>query len=150
MHAIVEAISNPYWWFSVIVVGIGVNFLSAFLTSIFSRYTSRYSATRTRKRAQEDEARAARIERMRQSDREFQIAQHYELKLRLLAISFPLIGVIAVFTVSELPPQLGVAGVLWAHVLTKGIMTVCIFTAVGCLRYAGRIADEINESLRRK
>lgn len=69
MSELIQNFTNPAWLFSVFVVGIVVNLISSYLKAPLDRLWAFLSETRAAQNAQAEAKRAARIAKLRASDR---------------------------------------------------------------------------------
>lgn len=104
MDKIVEALSSPVWWLSVVVAGIVVNLVAAYGKPYIDKLLA---VTSSRWRARSNAAKEKRerfIAQLRSDPNEFQYQSVRELRFRIQAIYALLIGVfILVFVVNVLP-----------------------------------------------
>jgi hypothetical protein len=148
MNEILELLTAPTWWISVVVVGIAINLISAYLKpTLDSRLSGISSWWRLRSERQRAE-RLALVEKLRNSQHEQLLASMDDLRDRSRAVYMLLIGIFAMLFGYGVIPEI-------ASIITFGFGAVSFLMAFlcfkdaevlnGALSQARDVKDEPNE-----
>lgn len=143
MEEMFTELAKPYWWISVVVVGIVINIVSSYFKNYVDNCFSR-AFSWWRNRSVEKKAEWLRtVDWIKQSEKHLLIQSFQESRERLRAIHFLLLGcLIAVFTsfLSQVSHD-----ERYLIILGLGMSTLCLF----CSTYAFFRATDAREKLNR-
>ena len=139
MNEILDSIASPIWWFSVIVVGIAVNLISAYVKPFLDRKMAGYSTARAQNLTRVQNERTARIRRLRESDRALFLAVRREFGMWLWGILLYALATL-LFSLGNEP--------LLLSVIAKFIATILIVLGTHAMFLAFNMGAEIDESIR--
>ena len=97
MTGFFDNLSSPTWWVGVVIVGILINLVSAYLKPRLDIFFSSGSSWWARRSQEKQLQRKARIERMKADPHEQLITAFTELRIRVRGLGFILLGLF-VFT----------------------------------------------------
>jgi len=87
MKEIVGALANPLWWFSVVIAGLLINVLAAYLKGFADRLLARYFDTARRGAQEAEVARNGRILELVNDKDALSLAHFAEIRNRLRALN---------------------------------------------------------------
>jgi hypothetical protein len=147
MQTLIENFSSPYWWATAVVLSIALNLFSNLLWRVLERTWADMSAVRSERLAKKQEARAARIAKLKASDRALFLAVRKEHGWWLwTAMLF------AVAALSMVAGNIDYTVFPTAAIILKFILSVLSIIAmllgINSLRKGAVAASEIDEALR--
>lgn len=92
MEGLLDELSKPVWWVSVVVAGFLINLLSAYLKTSLDRFLAHLSARTRRQQTARAEALALRVTKAESSRDWMQFEMHLEIRQRLQSISYLLLA----------------------------------------------------------
>ena len=95
MEELLRNVSSPSWWVGVVIVGILINLISAYLKPRIDGIASKLSTRRRNQVAADQEFRKAAVERLKADPHEQLMAAAVELRHRLRALWSMLLGVLS-------------------------------------------------------
>lgn len=96
MRAFLDNLKSPAWWLGIVVVGIVINLLSAYLKPRFDSVLARWSVYWATRSKQQQEERLHRIALLRDKPLEQILATSIELRHRVRALTFLVMGSILI------------------------------------------------------
>lgn len=152
MHTLLASLASPAWWIGVVIVGVAINLLSAYLKPLFDSSASRmstYWATRTKGRR---EARERRIAKLRDDPQGQIFAAHEESRHWFRAIVNWLVfmgGFSFSNSLFELRRFISIWASLWASALFGVIQLICVVFALMESQSALQAGVELDEARKR-
>ncbi|TVL98846.1 MAG: hypothetical protein CV087_20185 [Candidatus Brocadia sp. WS118] len=128
MKKILEVLTSPVWWVSVVIAGILINLVSSYLKGIIDTHLSRFSAARREQGERKRAERKTAVEQLRKNEHQEVMATLAEMRHRLRAIFYLLGGVFFMGWGSILP------GVTDAVIIAKAV-TIFAFAFGGISLY---------------
>jgi len=132
MTKLLEDISSPYWWVSIVIVGILINVFSSFIFRRFEQISVKKSERKRLLLEAERQKRQSRIDALRGKKEEL-ILQHLNINhFKQEALENFLIGIIIINAPFLLP--IYNLGELWSY-KSMMLFTFCVNTICGIIAY---------------
>jgi len=93
MQAFVDNLTSTHWWLSVVVVGVALNLVAAYLKPRLDHWAGRHSARAKERQVARAAKRMDLVERLRESSDERLYLLAEEMRCRLDATHFALLGI---------------------------------------------------------
>jgi hypothetical protein len=145
MNEVVMELSRPVWWISVVVAGIIINLLSAYLKPSLDKY---FSSTSSWWRNRSEKRRAVwvvRVERIVQDEKFERSEVESEVRLRLLAIHSLLLAIFLIVLASA-PSSSKSALIPYLNLFFTGMAGAMLFVSFLIHRSATNVKQAIQEA----
>lgn len=150
MNELLRNISSPSWWVGVVIVGILINLISAYLKPRIDGIVSKFSTRRRNQLAADREFRKATVERLRADPHEQVMAVASELRWRMRSLGAMLLGAVCIICyIGVASPNSGLAAGSAQTVLRiafQGMAAVILLLAMSELLSAMRIRNLLYEA----
>jgi len=100
MNELIQTLSSPVWWFSVVIVGILINLVSAYLKSPIDSRLSKISTWWRQRTEQQKAEQEALMNRLANSEHEQVMASFADLRDRLRSQYYLLMGVFIILIIN--------------------------------------------------
>ena len=148
MNDILTELSKPVWWVSVVVAGIAINLLSAYLKGSVDKALTGTSSWWRRRSSARQLAWQARIDLLRSNEQARHAVAASEVRLRLQSIHMLLLAIFIVL----LPMFMATSGLplpRLALVFVLGAFAIVFFMSFLAFRAGGEMAVVLREALKK-
>jgi hypothetical protein len=145
MNAIIDELSKPVWWFTVVVAGIAINLLSTYVRNKLDSALSRYSAWWRSKSERRKAAWEKRITSILENDDFRAMCIHREVRLRVDAVFF-LLAALVILSLPALFSSVGLSPLpRWATMIMLAVFMAIFLIAFVTYHAAQTLSIELME-----
>jgi hypothetical protein len=137
VEKIIVSVGEPFWWFSVVVMGLLVSLAGTYLQRLLDGRLARLSKARAKKISQKQQARDERVNAIRNDDRSLALAIRKEHSSQIATVTLYALSIL-LFSL----PKLFLFGTIVANFLA----TVLMMLGLQMMMNSNRLARELDEA----